>query len=64
MSDGAFMPRRPYRQHLTDEQQRKLIKNYIRACEAYPRAIEEGRRDHEQLIALGLVTAEPDKSEQ
>jgi hypothetical protein len=42
----------------------KLIKDYIRARDAHRRAIEEGRRDHEELIRLSLIPADPDKPEQ
>ena len=64
MSDGVFRPLRRYRQNLPVEQRRKLIKDHIRARDAYRRAVEEGLRDHEELIRLGLIPADPNESEQ
>ena len=63
MYNDVFRPRRGYRQYQLMSKV-KLIKDYIRARDAHRRAIEEGRRDHEELIRLSLIPADPDKPEQ
>jgi hypothetical protein len=64
LSNGVFRPPSWLRQYISPEQRRKLIKDYIRAGDAYRRASEEGRWEGEELIRLGLIPADPKKSEQ
>jgi Spy/CpxP family protein refolding chaperone len=64
LSNGVFRPPPWLRRYIGPEQRRKLIKDYIRARDAYRRAIEEERRDYQELIRLGLICADPKKSEQ
>ena len=45
------------------EQRSKLIRDYVRARDAYRRALEEGRRDREELIRLGLIAAADENPE-
>jgi Spy/CpxP family protein refolding chaperone len=63
LSNNVFSPGRRYRQYITPEQRQKMIKDYIRARAAYRRSLEEGRRDHQELVRLGLIRADS-KSEQ
>jgi Spy/CpxP family protein refolding chaperone len=48
---------------MTPEERKKLIDDYIRARDAYRRAVEEGRRDYEELVKAGLIDADHGKSE-
>jgi hypothetical protein len=61
LSNSVFSPHGRFHQYLTPEQRRKLIRDYIRARDAYRRAIEEGRRDHQELVRLGLIPADSSK---
>ena len=63
MSSNVFSTRRRPRQYLTPAQRSKLIRDYIRARDSYRRALEEERRDREELIKLGLIDAD-ENSEQ
>jgi hypothetical protein len=58
LSNNLFSRAPRYRQYITPEQRRKLIKDYIRARDAYRRGLEEARRDHEELVRLGLIPAD------
>jgi hypothetical protein len=63
LSSNLFSARRRPRQYLTPEQRSKLIRDYVRARDAYRRALEEARQDREELIRLGLI-ADDENSEQ
>jgi Spy/CpxP family protein refolding chaperone len=58
LSSNVFSTRRRPRQYLTPEQRSKLIRDYVRARDAYRHALEEERRDREELIRLGLIDAD------
>jgi hypothetical protein len=47
---------------MTPRERKKLIDDYIRARDAYRRAVEEGRREYEELVKAGLITADAGKS--
>ena len=55
---NVFSTRRRPRKYLTPEQRTKLIRDYVRARDAYRRALEEARQDREELIRLGLIDAD------
>jgi len=64
LPNDVFSTRRRSRQCLTYEQRSKLIRDYVRARDAYRRALEEERRDREELIRLGLIDADDKNPEQ
>jgi hypothetical protein len=64
LPNNVFSAQRRPRQYLTPEQRSKLIRDYIRARDAYRRALEEGPRDREELIRLGLIDADDDNSDE
>ena len=49
---------------MTDPERKRLIRDYIRARDAYRRAVEECERNYDDLVRRGLVTpksGEPDE---
>ena len=45
-------------------ERQKLIKDYVRARDAYRRAVEEGQREHAELVEAGLIEADHGQSEE
>lgn len=64
MSNNVFSTWQRSRQYLTTARRSKLINDYVRARDAYRRALEEGRRDREELTRLGLIDADNGNSDQ
>lgn len=62
MSNYLFSRRPRYGQYLTTLQRQKIIDDYIRARDAFRRAVEEVRHDRDKLVKAGLVVDDDEKS--
>ena len=48
---------------MTERQRKRLVNDYIRARTAYYEAVEEGRREYDELVAAGLIEVDHERSE-
>ena len=50
--------------YMTSEQRAKLHRDYIKARDAFHRAVEQVHRDRVRLVKAGLISADDEASEQ
>jgi hypothetical protein len=49
---------------MSDQERKKLIRDYIWARDSYRKAVVDARRAYEELVKRGLIPDDQNKSEQ
>jgi hypothetical protein len=64
LSDTVFRSRSRSGQYMSDQERKKLIRDYIWARDSYRKAVVDARRAYEELVKRGLIPDDQKKSEQ